>query len=126
LGCNSSNLFQNGECNKIYELKRRIRGTSQCEWFLATYFHQPCALWWELDHYQIFQDACAANAVKFQQLVEDGQIYEFLVGLNSKYDQVRVKILRNEPLPSLQEMFVYIHYEESRRGAMLHSSSQEL
>lgn len=49
-------------------------------------------------------------------------IYEFLVGLNSEYDQIRVQILVEESLPYLREAFAYVQNEESSRGAILHSS----
>jgi len=51
---------------------------------------------------------CAADAVKIKKMIEDELIYEFLGGLNSEYDPVRVQIFRKEPLPLLQKAFSYI------------------
>jgi hypothetical protein len=81
-------------------------------------------LWQELDHYQNLQLECSADAVKIKKMIEEERIYEFLGGLNSEYDPVRVQIFGKEPLPSLQEVFSYIQNEESCRSTMLHSSSQ--
>jgi hypothetical protein len=81
-------------------------------------------LWQELDHYQNLQPKCSADAVKIKKMIEEEHIYEFLGGLNSKYDPVRVQIFGKEPLPSLQKVFSHIQNEESRRSTMLHPSSQ--
>jgi hypothetical protein len=66
---------------------------------------------------------CAVDAVQIK-MIEEERIYEFLGGLNSEYDPVRVQILGKEPLPSLQMVISYIQNEESRRSTMLHPNSQ--
>jgi hypothetical protein len=67
---------------------------------------------------------CVVDAAQIKKMIEEEHIYEFLGGLNSEYDPVRVQIFGKEPLPSLQEVFSYIQNEESRRSIMLHFSSQ--
>jgi hypothetical protein len=106
-----------------YDLKRRIHGLTQGDSLVAPYFHKLRSLWQELNHYQNFQPMCAVDAAQIKKMIEK-RIYEFLGGLNSEYDLVRVQIFGKEPLPSLQEVFSYIQNEESRRSTMLHSSSQ--
>jgi hypothetical protein len=81
-------------------------------------------LWQELDHYQNLQPECAADAIKIKMMIEEERIYEFLGGLNSEYDLVRIHIFEKEPLSYLQEVFSYIQNEESHRSTMLHPSSQ--
>lgn len=44
-------------------------------------------------------------------------MFEFLAGLNSKYEQVRAQIL-NMNLSSLNELYVHIHKEEGKRGVI--------
>jgi cobalamin biosynthesis Mg chelatase CobN len=107
-----------------YDLKRRIHGFTQGDSLVATYFHKLRNLWQELDHYQNLQPMCAIDATQIKKMIEEERIYEFLCGLNSEYDPVRVHIFGKEPLPSLQEVFSYIQNEESRRSTMFHSSSQ--
>lgn len=65
-------LFKMGNAPQIYELKRRIHGTIQEEWHVATYFHRLHAFWQELDHYQNFHATCAADAMKIQKKDEKG------------------------------------------------------
>jgi hypothetical protein len=107
-----------------YDLKRQIHSLTQGDWLVATYFHKLRSLWQELDHYQNLQPMCAANAVQIKKMIEEERIYEFLGGLNSEYDPMRVQIFGKEPLPSLQVVISYIQNEESRRSTMLHPSSQ--
>jgi len=67
---------------------------------------------------------CAVDAAQIKKMIEEERIYEFLDGLNSEYDPVRIQIFGKEPLPSLQEVFSYIQNEDSCCSTILHSSSQ--
>jgi hypothetical protein len=44
---------------------------------------------------------CAVDAAQIKKMIEEERIYEFLGGLNSEYDPMRVQIFGKEPLPSL-------------------------
>jgi hypothetical protein len=112
-----------GNATLKYDLQCRIHGLTQGDWLVATYFHKLRSLWQELDHEQNLQSVCTADAIKIK-MIEEERIYEFLSGLNSEYDPVRVQIFGKEPLPSLQELFSYIQNEEGLRSTMLHPSSQ--
>lgn len=62
-----------------------------------------------MDHYQCFQMKC--------RLIEKDKIYESLVGLNKLFGPIRVQVLGNEELPSLDEIIAIIRGEEGRRGS---------
>jgi hypothetical protein len=70
-------------------LKRQIHGLTQGDSLVAPYFHKLRSLWQELDHYQNLQPMCAVDATQIKE-IEEERIYEFLGGLNSEYDSVRV------------------------------------
>ncbi|KAL5740476.1 hypothetical protein ACOSQ2_029656 [Xanthoceras sorbifolium] len=72
-----------------------------------------------MDHYQCLQMKCSDNAILLRNFVEKEMIFEFLAGLNSEFDQVRVQVLGKEKLPLLNEFNSMIRAEESRRGVML-------
>ncbi|KAJ9171182.1 hypothetical protein P3X46_014579 [Hevea brasiliensis] len=40
-----------------------------------------------------------------------------------EYDQIRVQVLGNDPLPNLRQTYSYVQQEESKRSAMIHSMS---
>ena len=45
------------------------------------------------------------EAAKLAGMLEQDRVFEFLVGLNPEFDQVRDHILGKEPLPSIQELY---------------------
>ena len=55
--------------------------------------------------------------------IENNQVYDFLVGLNSELDQVRVQIL-NKELPTLNETISIIRAKKSR-SVMLKPQNME-
>lgn len=65
------------------------------------------------------------NTIKDKKNVESIQIFELLAGLNLEYEQVRVLLLGKDPLPSLNEVYAYIHREERRQKVMNVTASFE-
>lgn len=65
-----------------------------------------------MDHYLIFKSKCKEDITTYTRYVEDFQIYEFLVGLNSEYEELRVNIIGKDPLPSLNEVYAYLNREK--------------
>ena len=57
-------------------------------------------LWQELDHYRCIETKFPEDATILKNYIEKDQIYDFLVGFNVEFDQVRVQILSIE-LPTL-------------------------
>ncbi|KAJ8772365.1 hypothetical protein K2173_027542 [Erythroxylum novogranatense] len=88
--------------------------------FTFEYFSELSSLWQELDYYQDFQAQCADDAVLIQNMIEKERVYDFLAGLNSEFDQLRVQVIGRSPFPSLEEAHSYIQQEETRRSAMLY------
>ena len=60
---------------------------------VTEYYNCMNGLWLELDQYQNIKMVCSADAATLNQIIERDRIVEFLVGLNSKFNQVRVQIL---------------------------------
>ncbi|CAA6669928.1 unnamed protein product [Spirodela intermedia] len=61
----------------------------------------------------------------YREKIERNKTYEYLVGLNSEYVQVRIQILGREKLPPLNEVISLVRGEESRRNLMLGSQNVE-
>lgn len=79
----------------------------------------------ELNHYRVFEMKDPDDATALQRFIEKVRVYDFLAGLNSKFDQVRVQILGKDKVPSLEETISMIQDEESRRGVMLEAQNLE-
>ena len=62
---------------------------------------------------------CSDDVVILKKYKEIERIFEFLAGLNIKFNQVRVQILGKESLPLLNEVLSLIRAEEGRRIMML-------
>lgn len=60
---------------------------------VAQYFAKLNSLWQELYFYQYFQAYCPNDVAKFQKLVDNEQVYDFLACLNMlnmEYAQIRI------------------------------------
>lgn len=56
-----------------------------------------------MDHYQCIKMKSNNYETILKYFIEKDQTYDFLVGLNAEFDWVRVHILGNDDLPSLNE-----------------------
>ncbi|RVW82277.1 Auxin response factor 25 [Vitis vinifera] len=74
---------------------------------------------WDVVH-QTYLKALDATQVN----LEKDRVYDFLVGLNVEFDQVRVQILSKE-LPTLNETISIFQAEESKRSVMLEPHNME-
>ena len=78
-------------------------------------------LFQELDHYRVIEMKCVEDAEALKNFLKNNRDYDFLVGLNQEFDQIRVQILGKEEMPSLEEVISIIRSEEGRRSIMLES-----
>ncbi|KAH7568920.1 hypothetical protein JRO89_XS06G0072800 [Xanthoceras sorbifolium] len=62
-------------------------------------------LWQELDLHQLSEIKNHEVGKHLAKILEHNQVFEFLAGLNSDFDEVSGRILRKEPLCSLEESF---------------------
>ena len=62
---------------------------------------------------------CPEDVVVLKDFNEQDKIYNFLVGLNTEFDQVRIQILGKQEVSCFNEVVALIQGEESRRSVML-------
>ena len=68
-------------------------GAKQGNKSVTEYANQLKSLWMELDHYRVIKARCLEDSTILKEYIEQDRVYDFLVGLNSEYDQVRIQIL---------------------------------
>nr|XP_048321070.1 uncharacterized protein LOC112492768 [Ziziphus jujuba var. spinosa] len=68
---------------------------------------------------------CHEDAVSLKNFIEKDRVYDFLVGLNPEFDQVRIQTIGKDCTPSLEETISLIRAEESRRSVMLEPQTME-
>ncbi|RVW50729.1 hypothetical protein CK203_073310 [Vitis vinifera] len=78
----------------------------------------------ELNHYCYIETKCPEDAAILKNCIEKDRVYDFLVGLNAKFDQVQVQILSKE-LSTLHETISIIQAKESKRSVMLEPQNME-
>ena len=75
---------------QVYEIKVKISATKQRSRTVTEYANSLKNLWQELDHYWVFEMKCSEDTVILKNFIEKDQVYDFLAGLNPKFDRVRV------------------------------------
>ncbi|XP_026454845.1 uncharacterized protein LOC113356051 isoform X2 [Papaver somniferum] len=114
-----------GDATQIYELNYRVIVTRQNNKPLSVYYNVLQASWQELDFLRTCDMECVADTAKLKKRIENGRIIEFLVGLDSDSDPIRIQILGKDPLPTLRGVYVIVRSEELRRVAMTLPMAQE-
>ena len=104
---------------QVYDVKVKIVAAKQGNKTVTEYANQLKSLWMELDHYRVIKTQCSADVAVLKG------VYDFLVGLNPEFDQIRIQILGRQELPSLNEVVAMVRSEESRRNLMLDTPTIE-
>ncbi|XP_068492253.1 uncharacterized protein [Phaseolus vulgaris] len=110
---------------QIYDVKVKTVAAKQGNKSVTEYANQLKSLWMELDHYRVIKAKCSEDSAILKEYIEQDRVYDFLVGLNPEYDQVRIQILGKEKVPGLNEVVAIIRSEESMRGLMLETPTTE-
>ncbi|GAV62988.1 UBN2_3 domain-containing protein [Cephalotus follicularis] len=108
-----------------YEIRKKIRETTQKKLSVSQYYFTLKALWHELDFYGKYIAACSTDITSYTSWENEIRVYDFLGGLNMDFDQICAHNLSTDPLPSLESAFSIVHSEDIRRSAMHQSPSQE-
>ncbi|KAI5433432.1 hypothetical protein KIW84_020632 [Lathyrus oleraceus] len=111
---------------QIYYVKVKTLGTKQGNKIITKYVNHLKALWVELDHYRVIKTKCTTDATKLREYIEQDRVYDFLVGLNSYFDHVRVQILGKEKILNINDVVSIVRNEERMRELMLTPPSMEI
>ena len=87
----------------IYEIKTKTTATKQGTKSVTEYANLLQNQWQELDYYRTIDLKCSDCAVAVKRFIERDRVYDFLAGLNSEFDLVRIQILGRPEVPSLNE-----------------------
>ncbi|XP_022637194.1 uncharacterized protein LOC111241705 [Vigna radiata var. radiata] len=79
----------------------------------------------ELDHYRVIKAKYPNDSAMLKEYIEQDRVYDFLVGLNYDFDQVRVQILGKDKVLRINEVVAMVRSEENRRRIMLESPTME-
>ncbi|KAL6348574.1 hypothetical protein AAG906_016088 [Vitis piasezkii] len=68
---------------------------------------------------RVIKTKCPKDAAVLKDFIEQNRVYDFLVGLNLEFDQVRIQILGKQEVPCFNEVVALIRGEESQMSVML-------
>ncbi|KAL0556266.1 hypothetical protein IC582_004778 [Cucumis melo] len=104
--------------SRLYTLRKQVHNCKQGTLDVTTYFNKLSLLWQEMDLCRETVWDTPNDSTQYAKLEEADRVYDFLAGLNPKFDNVCGRILRQRPLPSLMEVCFEVHLEEDRTNAM--------
>ncbi|GAV78040.1 UBN2_3 domain-containing protein, partial [Cephalotus follicularis] len=79
-----------------YEIRKKIRETTQKELSVSQYYSTLKALWHELDLYGKYTTACSTDITFYTSWENEIRVYDFLGGLHMAFDQIRAHILSTD------------------------------
>ncbi|XP_075076576.1 uncharacterized protein LOC142163213 [Nicotiana tabacum] len=111
---------------RIFELKKELSHISQGPLDIASYFNKIKQLWDEIVSISVNHlSVCTFGGNKKDD--EEQKVYQFLMGLNETYLQVRSNILMIKPLPSMSKVYGILLSNEKQRQvssiSQFHSNS---
>jgi len=97
----------------VFDLRSRLWTVRQGNRPLSAYYLEKTTLWQELDQlkHRVWRDA--EDAATHRRDLEEERLFEFLVGLNPVYEDIRGRLLGRIPLPSVPEAFALLRDEEA-------------
>ncbi|KAA0051291.1 Beta-galactosidase [Cucumis melo var. makuwa] len=98
--------------------KNPVHNCKQGTLDVTTYFNKLSLLWKEMDLCRETVWDTPNDGTQYAKLEEADRVYDFLAGLNPKFDTVCGCILRQRPLPSRMEVCFKVRLEEDRTNAM--------
>ncbi|KAA0063331.1 Beta-galactosidase [Cucumis melo var. makuwa] len=104
--------------SRLYTLRKRVHNCKQGTLDVTTYFNKLSLLWQEMHLCRETVWDTPNDCTQYAKLEEADRVYDFLAGLNPKFDNVCGRILGQRPLPSLMEVCFEVRLEEDRTNAM--------
>jgi hypothetical protein len=117
--------FTGNDASQIHELRCKAHETRQQGKSLASYFSAPQTIWQKLDFLNPYDMESAKDTATLKKRIENERVYDFLAGLNPRFDQIRVQVLAQDPTPNLRSTYAFVRREELRQAAMLTSPPQK-
>ncbi|KAK4269460.1 hypothetical protein QN277_022614 [Acacia crassicarpa] len=107
----------------IFSVKKKLWELKQDHMSLDDYYLEKSTLWQEFDALTNKTHHCGADAKEDHKEKEEERVYELLAELNVISDDVRARILSQEPLPSVREVYITLRDEEDKRKSMLQNQN---
>ncbi|XP_071695530.1 uncharacterized protein [Rutidosis leptorrhynchoides] len=112
--------FDKENAQRAYELRRTISSVHQENMTVSAYYTKLRGIWDEIQSVSPSPlctcNSCTCNLGKSLNDMRDKEkLYDFLMGLNEEYSNIRSQILSTSPLPSLATAFHMVNQDEQQK-----------
>ncbi|KAM2373706.1 hypothetical protein ACFXTH_042713 [Malus domestica] len=112
-------FYDGSDESQYYELRCKATRTRQDGRPINLYFTELKSVWQDLDKRRPLRMVCGVDLKTRKEELAKDRVYDFLVGLDSVFDQVRSEILRIKPIPEIEECFNLVRCESQRQVTMM-------
>ncbi|GAV83514.1 UBN2_3 domain-containing protein, partial [Cephalotus follicularis] len=99
--------------SRIFSLHREITCTTQGNLSISAYYSKLKQLWDEYDSLVTLPSCGCQTAKAYVEHDQQHKLFQFLMGLNDSYSNIRSQILLMSSLPTLGQAYSLINQEES-------------
>ncbi|XP_071731292.1 uncharacterized protein [Rutidosis leptorrhynchoides] len=101
----------------VFNLHQKINSLTQNGSPLSDYYHKLNGLWKQYESIVHISQCTCKTAKELQDHNDMTKLWQFLMGLDDKYQQIRSIILTTDPLPSIKTAYATLSREESHRSS---------
>lgn len=107
--------FHQSNGHRIFQIKQKIATLSQGSDDVNSYFTKLKTLWDELKEFRPIPTCQCGGMKEWMDSQHHDYVFQFIMGLNDSYSQVKAQILTQDPLPTINKVFSLIIQEERQR-----------
>jgi gag-polypeptide of LTR copia-type len=95
-------FFDGNDSAQYYDLRRKTYNLRQGDSSVETYYKELQGLWREMDYRRPNTFTGIENIERYNKIVQEERLFNFLNGLSDRLDQMRAHILQTSPLPTTE------------------------
>nr|XP_033509740.1 uncharacterized protein LOC117274518 [Nicotiana tomentosiformis] len=102
----------------VYQVKKALASISQGSMNIPEYYARMKSVWDELSTLTIYYNShctCGGGKLDIQKREEDKKLYQFLMGLNEGYANVRSNLLMMSHFPTINKAYSHMATDERQR-----------
>jgi hypothetical protein len=107
--------FSQGNGPRIFQLQQILATLSQENLYVSQYFTKIKSIWDELDNYDPIP-TCTCGGIRYvHEKHNRDHVFQFFMGLDDSFSQIRGQILLNDSLPPINKVFSLVIQEDRQK-----------
>ncbi|XLR02966.1 hypothetical protein S83_069164 [Arachis hypogaea] len=99
---------------QIYDLHRKVNTQKQGQDTLEEFWNKLQAIWMVIDRKQPNPMKCSDDIAIFNKIKQEQRLYQFLTGIDEKFEAIRRDLLMQEKTPSVESAYAAVRREAAR------------